>query len=197
MKKFAKSAMFALAGAAALASVPASAAELVIDGGFESGNLSAWTRSGNLGFTGVANGIGNGGTRGAFLGPIGAVGTLTQVLNTVAGQTYSISFDLRNQDPGTPNFFQVLFNGASIFSQTDAGGPVTYATNTFSRVATSAFTTLQINFAHDPDFYNLDNVSVQGVAGVPEPETWMMLLFGFGVAGFAMRRRNREVSAFA
>ena len=197
MKKFAKSALFALAGAAALVSAPASAAELVIDGGFESGNLSAWTRSGNPGFTSVTTAAANTGRFGAHLGPVGSIGTLTQVLNTVVGQTYQISFDLHNLNSGVPNSFAVLFGGNTIFSQNNGAGPANYITQAFSAVATSAFTTLHINFQHNPSFYDLDNVSVQGVAGVPEPETWMMLLFGFGVAGFAMRRRNREVSAFA
>ena len=197
MKKFAKGALFAFAGAAALMSAPASAAELVIDGGFESGNLSAWTNTGNLGGTTVTNGAARTGLFGARLAPVGSIGTLSQVLNTIAGQTYTISFDLRNGGDGVQNSFAVLFGGNTIFSQTNAVGPVSYLTQSFSAVATSALTNLTINYRHDRRFLNLDNVSVQGVAGVPEPETWMMLLFGFGVAGFAMRRRNREVSAFA
>jgi hypothetical protein len=32
------------------------------------------------------------------------------------------------------------------------------------------------------------------VAAVPEPATWMMLLVGFGLVGFAMRRQTRAVS---
>jgi len=32
---------------------------------------------------------------------------------------------------------------------------------------------------------------------VPEPATWMMMLFGFGIAGFALRRRNSQVASFA
>ncbi len=38
-----------------------------------------------------------------------------------------------------------------------------------------------------PNFvYNL-------TSAVPEPSTWMMMVFGFGIAGFAMRSRRRNV----
>ena len=32
---------------------------------------------------------------------------------------------------------------------------------------------------------------------VPEPSTWAMLLFGFGIVGFALRRRMSRITAFA
>ncbi|PZO87467.1 MAG: hypothetical protein DI623_14690 [Sphingomonas sanxanigenens] len=31
-------------------------------------------------------------------------------------------------------------------------------------------------------------------AGVPEPATWAMLVAGFGLTGFAMRRRTKRVA---
>ena len=36
----------------------------------------------------------------------------------------------------------------------------------------------------------LSQVRLGGVGAVPEPTTWMMMLFGFGLIGGAMRRRN-------
>ena len=42
-------------------------------------------------------------------------------------------------------------------------------------------------------FMNLSYNSVAG-GGVPEPATWAMMLAGFGMAGAAMRRRNKAVS---
>ena len=37
--------------------------------------------------------------------------------------------------------------------------------------------------------------SFRVLTAVPEPSTWMMMLFGFGVAGFAMRRRRQNFAA--
>ena len=42
----------------------------------------------------------------------------------------------------------------------------------------------------------LSQVRLGGVGAVPEPATWMMMLFGFGLIGGAMRRRN-TVPSFA
>ncbi|MBK7284314.1 MAG: PEP-CTERM sorting domain-containing protein [Sphingomonadales bacterium] len=40
-------------------------------------------------------------------------------------------------------------------------------------------------------------VKVSVNSPVPEPSTWAMLLFGFGVVGFALRRRLARTAAFA
>jgi PEP-CTERM motif len=189
-----------LAAGAALAfgATQASAAELVQNGGFQTGTFVGWTQSNNVGFTGVSSTAGNASTFGAFLGPVGSIGTLTQMLNTVAGQTYTISFDLRNLQSSPTNFFQVLFGGVQIYAQGAGGFPSAYTTfSGFTGTSTGAQTALVFNFRQDPSFYYLDNVSVQGLAAVPEPATWMMLLLGFGLVGSVMRSRRRRVSAFA
>lgn len=41
------------------------------------------------------------------------------------------------------------------------------------------------------DGFKLSQLSVQ--SAVPEPATWMMMLIGFGFAGFAMRRKSRAL----
>ena len=38
----------------------------------------------------------------------------------------------------------------------------------------------------------LDNIKLEQVSAVPEPATWMMMLFGFGLVGFSMRRRQKN-----
>lgn len=44
------------------------------------------------------------------------------------------------------------------------------------------------------DAFKLSNVTVSSVA-VPEPATWAMMIFGFGLTGAAMRRRKVQASA--
>src|SRR5437879_1853568 len=85
---------------------------LVSNCGFETGTFASWTQSGNTGFTGVSGGgVENSGASGAFFGPVGSLGFITQVLSTTAGGTYDLTFWLR-ADAGTPNRFQASWNGA-------------------------------------------------------------------------------------
>ena len=183
-------ALLFLAGAALLFATPAAAQELVTNGNFESGTLAGFTQFGNTGFTGVNTSSASAGTFGAFFGPVGSVGGITQSLVTVAGVSYSISFDLSN-DGGTPNFFDVDFGTSQLFSATDSGafGFTSFST---TAIATGASTTLSFAFRQDPNFFSLDNISVTAVTdAVPEPGTWAMMLIGFAGAGMALRRRRR------
>jgi hypothetical protein len=191
--KYLKKVATTVAFAAATVAVPASAAEIVTNGGFETGTFSGWTLGGNTGFTGVNASSANTGSFGAFFGPVGSIGTLTQVLTTVVGQQYSVSFDLRNTG-GVPSSFNVLVGGNSIFSLTNSGSfPSTYTTfSGFIFNAVSTATSLQLQYRQDPGFWLVDNVSVQGA--VPEPGTWALMLVGFGAVGTAMRSRSRRRS---
>lgn len=180
---------YALAASTALVlASPASAAELVTNGDFETGSLSGWTQVGSTTFNGVATGYGVGGSNGAFFGPVGSTGGISQALATIAGQTYTLSFALLS-DGGTPNSFSVLFGGSNPLSLTNAPA-FGYTTYSYNLLATSASTNLQFDFRDDPGFWGLDNVSV--TAAVPEPATWAMMLLGFGMMGGMLRYRRRS-----
>ncbi len=188
-------ALLILAGATLAFATPAAAQELVTNGDFETGNFAGFTQSGNTGFTGVGAGLGTSGSFGASFGPVGSVGSISQTLTTTAGQSYLISFDLQNLSGGTPNFYQVLFDGAQLFSATNSAafGYTNFSTNA---IASGVSTGLTFNFQHDPSFFRLDNVSVTAVNGaVPEPATWAMMLIGFGAIGASMRRRRKITAA--
>jgi len=51
--------------------------------------------------------------------------------------------------------------------------------------------TLQLFYWDSNSGDNSNSVAVS-IAAVPEPATWAMMLFGFALAGFAMRRRTKE-----
>ena len=131
-----------------------------MNGGFETGDFTGWTRSGNQGFTSVttAPDYVRSGIYAAFLGPIGSDGFLSQTIETIPGKAYIVSFSIRS-DGGLPNDFNASWDGTPFFTQTNI--PLgEYVTYTFTEVAQDSSTVLQLGFRNDPAFLGLDDVSV-------------------------------------
>jgi serine protease len=67
--------------------------QLIQNGGFETGSFSSWTETGNFADCSVSSSsiAVNSGKYGAFLGPPGSLGYLSQTLPTAAGEYYIVS----------------------------------------------------------------------------------------------------------
>ena len=170
---------------------PAQALNLVANGGFETGDFSGWTQSGNLGATFVNTHHAHSGNFGAALGPVSSQGFLSQTLATVAGQTYNLSYFLRN-DGGPVNSFAVSV-GSNVLSSFTNASPFPFAEQAFSFVASAASTPLTFAFQQNPSFFALDDVSVTSKStAIPTPALLPGLIgLGFGV----LRKRKAAATA--
>jgi subtilase family serine protease len=135
---------------------------LVQNGGFETGDFSFWTQSGNTAYTSVTNGDSkfvHSGTYGSQLGPVGSLGYLSQTFSTLVGQSYLLSLWMDSPDGKTPNEFLVQWNGNTLFDR--ANMPTIGWTNLlFIVAATSNSTVLQFGFQNDLRYLGLDDINV-------------------------------------
>jgi PEP-CTERM motif len=185
---------FALAVAALLLSTQlmSAKAELIRNGGFESG-FWGWDLSGNTtGFTFVGETTVHSGRFAAVLFPHGLLGYMSQVIPTVPGETYRLTYWLANIGaPDVSNWFDVQWDGATVTRRIDSD-PFEFTEFSLDLLALDPFTTLEFGFRNYPSYWILDDVSVAlAPAAVPEPGT--LALFGSTLLGMtALRRRRRR-----
>jgi hypothetical protein len=204
--------MAPVAAALILSTAPASAT--VINGNFETGPFgttpAGWTVSPGTeivalkgsdyipccGTVGTAAQLAN---HFASFGPgnVANISMLSQIVSTVAGTSYTLSFDQGVLGGGSQTLFAQVFDAfgptitAGNWTQTANNNlGATFITRTLTFVAPSAST--RIEFKVDANSINVDGIldNVSLVGPVPEPSTWGLMLIGFGAVGAAMRRRQ-------
>lgn len=131
---------------------------IVSNCGFESGGFFPWTQSGDTSFTGVDGFARHSGDFGAFFGP-SALGFISQVLPTVPGHAYDISFWLRNF--GQPSEFQLSWNGSVISDWINVGNFIYTQVSFPGLVALGTTTEIKFGFRNVPDFFYLDDIVVE------------------------------------
>ena len=198
MKSMRMLAAFAAMSVAAQAT-PAAAAELVTNGGFETGDLTGWNVTGNHeGAAGDFSGYTpHSGNDFAYLGDTSGTGSLSQLLTTAAGQTYTLSYYLASHGDNSTTF-SALWNGQTIAGSELVNPNSNGIYTLFSFLVTGTGSdTLTLLATDPPSYLALDDVSVTEATGaVPEPATWAMMLLGFVGIGAAVRR-NRKPAGLA
>ena len=147
---------------------------IVQNGGFETGDFTDWTLVGDTVINGVyynvVLGDGSGydvvhsGNYGAFLGD-GILATLSQTLPTTPGQDYLLSLWLDNPASGSPQQFQVKWNGTTLYNRLN---PPAFAWTNLQFIVTArgASTVLQFGAENGPNYFGLDDISVTPIPAV-------------------------------
>jgi len=156
-------------------------ANIVFNGGFESGDFTGWILSGNPIPGNVDGSMPHSGQFAANLFAAGTPAFMEQQLTTTPGSVYTLTYFL-DSDGQTPNQFSAQVNGSTLFDQ--ANIPVQpYTLYSFSFTATGASTDLKFGFRNDPGMFHLDDIAVDAI---PEPAV-MFFLIALAVLIFARR----------
>jgi len=176
--------------ALASCALSASAQNLVVNGGFETGDFSGYTLTGNSLGVDVVGGLGTNGGPGAVFSNIGRPAILTQTIASATGASYTFSFDAYSYRSGSGNSFSASFGGQNVVPASALPGKNfnDFTHYSFNVVATSASTTLRFEIYNTPSNTFLDNVSVVAdpiSPAVPGP------VAALPFALMALRRRKR------
>jgi len=157
-------------------------ANIVFNGGFETGDFTGWILSGNPIPGKVDGSLPHSGQFAANLFAADSPSFMEQQLETQPGTVYELTYFL-DSDGQTPNRFFAQVNGSTLFDQ--ANIPVQpYSQYSFSFTATGASTDLKFGFRNDPGMFHFDDIAV---AAIPEPA---VVFFSVALAVLIFARRT-------
>ncbi len=197
--------MVALGGLVLLGSgaQQARGANLLINGDFETCDLTGWSLTGDTSTTGInlSGGFSHGGSCHMSFGAEEGDSVLTQSaqIMTTPGAVCTFSFWLRNSDTQNDNDFSASWdNGAPLVSLVDAD-PFDYKQYTFTVTGTGS-DNITFRARNAAEFYDLDDVSVECAQPAPAaPALSHISLAGLvallvGVGFWGMRKRTCAAS---
>ena len=183
-------------------------ADLVTNGGFETGNFTGWTQFGDTSATGVTSdpcpsGLGpnfhcppHTGTYAAYFGN-GSPGGIEQTIVTNPADTYTVDFWVKlfgsGRGSSTPNEFEVAWGGTTLDDIVNVTN-VNWEHLTFTGLAASSLSTnLAFTVSDAADWIGIDDVTVTAApSSVPEPAAISLLAIVIALAEVLRRRRALE-----
>jgi hypothetical protein len=184
--------LIALTAAAALSLAHPASANLVTNGGFETGDFTGWTVNGvigsNINVVGTVGGVSphSGNFQAIFSPGTGSVG-ISQTLTTTPSTIYTVDFWAAT-GPNVGGSLSVNWGGSTVFSHVFPGA-TGYTEFTFNETASSASTDLSFVYSNSGILF-LDDISVNPAGvGVPDGGSTLPLL-GCALLGLAALRRK-------
>jgi hypothetical protein len=140
---------------------------LLINGDFQTGDLTGWTyqNPNAAAFSGVVDNTSGNPVPAWDDGSVQAYDTLDQVIATIIGDTYTVSYQYSEN------------SGQGVFSAVSTNGNVTGTGGNGINIVTYAGDARPV------------------LQGVPEPAAWALMLLGFGGIGAALRNRRKAAFA--
>jgi len=182
----------ALALSSALGCAAYASPNLLVNGSFETGDLTGWTQSGNTSYIFVAKEGASwyGANRGLYYvmeGPIGSDGFLSQTFADTPGATLHVSGWLAGNGT-SPSDFEMGMDGITYIDVNPVPNQP-YTQYSFTATATGS-DTVMVGFRNDPSWDAIDNFVVTDGVSVPEPASLFLLGSGLLVSALARRRRR-------
>jgi hypothetical protein len=178
------------------------AGNLVLNPGFETGDFTDWSVTGDgIAIDTVFPNTGCCDAAFSALTTDPNAGVLSQALSTSAGKAYTLSFAVLDEAGFSGDSFTAQFGGFSATITGDEAAPPgnlpsLYTAETFSVPGidiAGGTTLLAFKGLNDPSsgiVWNLDDVSVNAVS-TPEPSTWTLLLIAFAGLGIGRQLKTR------
>lgn len=120
-------------------------------------------------------------------------GSVSQtVAGLVTGATYKFGWAYAGRNGGGAQLLDVFVNGSKVAQNSSNGSFAGWHDNALNFTATGPSAKIMfssVNAGGNQSYGNL--ITGVSVGGVPEPASWAMMIAGFGMIGFAVRRRNR------
>lgn len=132
-----------------------------VNGGFETGNLTGWSGSGDV----IANQLQLGGQFGNYAAQLVGAGSLEQDVVTTHGQHYILSFFVAGDADASGTSFDAFWDGTLLMAQTNVALGFTKYTFDVTGDAVDPTTQLHFDFSGDGSGMFVDQVSITPTPG--------------------------------